>query len=163
MLQQELVWSEGPLSVYKWSKLDLGTMLHRRQIVELLDDHGQPVGIRIAPQMPRLVLADGVSLSVQACKHSYSSPRDNKGPYTKVEVGFPSEIPPEAWKEFAAIYLQRQLEFWTTKAAKLKLLNEHETYKWEYDTCLEKIALFQRLLDKRQEALLRSSSIKDSP
>ena len=63
----------------------------------------------------------------------------------------------------ALVGLQRELEFWTAKAAKLKLLGEHETYKWEYDTCLEKTALFQRLLDKRQEALLRSSSIKASP
>ena len=101
MSQQKLVWSEGPLSVYEWSKLDLGAMLHRRPIVELLDGHGQPMDIRMVPQMPRLVLADGASLSVQASEHSYSSPRDNKGPYTKVEVGFPSETPPEAWKEFA--------------------------------------------------------------
>ena len=63
----------------------------------------------------------------------------------------------------ALVQIQCELEFWTGKAAKLKLLGEHETYKWEYDTCLEKTALFQRLLDKRQEALLRSSSIKASP
>lgn len=55
------------------------------------------------------------------------------------------------------------LQFYTRKAAVMKLRGEHETYKWEYDTCLEKMALFQRLLDKRQEALLRSSSIKASP
>ena len=61
------------------------------------------------------------------------------------------------------VQLQQELAFWQGKAAKLKLLGEHETYKWEYDTCLEKIALFQRLLDKRQEALLRSSSIKANP
>ena len=101
MYQQKLVWPEGPLSVYEWSKLDLGAMLHRRPIVELLDGHGQPMGIRMVPQMPRLILADGASLSVQASKHSYSSPRDSKGPYTKVEVGFPSQKPPEAWKDFA--------------------------------------------------------------
>ena len=59
--------------------------------------------------------------------------------------------------------LQRELEYWTTKAAKLKLLGEHENNKWEYDTCLEKMALFQRLLDKKQGVLLRSSSIKASP
>ena len=59
--------------------------------------------------------------------------------------------------------LQRSLKFWTGRAAMLKLIGEHEIYKWEYDVCLEKIALFQRLLDKRQEALLRSSSIKASP
>ena len=63
----------------------------------------------------------------------------------------------------ALIQLQRELEFWTGKAAKLRLTGEHETYKWEYDTCLEKMALFQRLLDKRQEALLRSSNTKPSP
>jgi len=101
MFQQKLVWSEGPLSIYEWSKLDLGAMLHRRPIIELIDDHGQPVVVRMVPQMPRLILADGVSLSVQASEYSHSSPRDNKGPYTKVEVGFPSETPPEAWKEFA--------------------------------------------------------------
>ena len=59
--------------------------------------------------------------------------------------------------------LREELAYWTSKAAKLKLLGEHEIYKWEYDTCLEKMALFQRLLDKKQEALLRSSSIKASP
>ena len=101
MPQQKLVWSGGPISVYEWSKLDLGTMLHRRPIIELLDDHGQPVGVRMVPQMPRLILADGASLSVQAGEGLYCSPRDDKGPYTKVEVGFPSETPPEAWKEFA--------------------------------------------------------------
>lgn len=63
----------------------------------------------------------------------------------------------------ALVQLQRELEFWTGKAAKLKLNGEHETYKWEYDTCLEMMTLFQRLLDKRQETLLRSSSIKASP
>ena len=101
MSRQKLVWSEGPLSVYEWSKLDLGAMLRRRPIVELLNDHGQPTHIRTVARMPRLILTDGASLSVQASEYSCSSPRDNKGPYTKVEVGFPSETPPEAWKEFA--------------------------------------------------------------
>lgn len=49
------------------------------------------------------------------------------------------------------------------KAAKFKLLGEHEIYKWEYDTCLEKITLFQRLLDKRQVARHLSSSTKPLP
>lgn len=63
----------------------------------------------------------------------------------------------------ALTYLQRELEFWTGRAAKLKLNGEHETYKWEYDICLKNMALFQRMLNKRQEALLRSSSTKVSP
>ena len=59
--------------------------------------------------------------------------------------------------------LREELVYWTSKAAKLKLTNEHETYKREYDTCLEKMALFQRLLDKKQEVLIRSSNTKPSP
>ena len=101
MYQQELIWHGDPLSVYEWSKLDLGTMLHRRPNVQLVNDSGKPLIGPIATMMPRLILKDGTSLSVQASEHSYSSPRDNKGPYTKVEVGFPSGTPPEAWKEFA--------------------------------------------------------------
>ena len=63
----------------------------------------------------------------------------------------------------ALVQLQRELEFWASKAVKLKFKGEHETYKRKYDTCLEKMALFQRLLDKKQEARLRSSNIKASP
>ena len=101
-MKQKLIFgTEGPISVYEWSKLDLGAMLHRRPVVSLLDESGQPTAISTMCMMPRLILADGASLSVQASEHSYSSPRDNKGPYTKVEVGFPSEKPPEAWKEYA--------------------------------------------------------------
>lgn len=60
--------------------------------------------------------------------------------------------------------LEQRLEFWTTKATKLRLLGEHEIYKWEYDTCLENIALLKRLLRRRRERQrLRSSSIKASP
>lgn len=101
MSQQKLVWSGAPLSVYEWSKLDLGTMLHRRPNIQLVDDSGKPLIGPVATMMPRLILKDGTSLSVQAGEHWYSSPRDNKGPYTEVEVGFPSETPPEAWKDFA--------------------------------------------------------------
>ena len=54
------------------------------------------------------------------------------------------------------------LQFWTRKAAVMKLRGEDKTFKWEYDTCLERMALFQRLLDRRQGAPLRSSSTKDS-
>ena len=61
------------------------------------------------------------------------------------------------------VQLLLELAFWQGKAAKLKLLGEHETYKWEYDTCLEKIALLQRLLDKRQVARHLSSSTKPLP
>ena len=38
----------------------------------------------------KIVCADGFDLSVQASEFHYCSPRDDDGPYTKVEVGFPS-------------------------------------------------------------------------
>ena len=49
---------------------------------------------------PRITCADGVSLSVQAGELLYSTPRQDFGPYSAVEVGFPS-ILPEGWDEWA--------------------------------------------------------------
>ena len=36
--------------------------------------------------------ADGFTMSVQASRGSYCSPRDDSGPYDSVEVGFPSSF-----------------------------------------------------------------------
>jgi hypothetical protein len=44
--------------------------------------------------MPRLVCNDGFSMSVQASQGNYCSPREDKGPYEAVEVGFPSQEEP---------------------------------------------------------------------
>lgn len=45
----------------------------------------------------------------------------------------------------------------------MKLRGEDQTYPWEYKLCLERMALFQRLLDKGLGAHPLSSSIKASP
>ena len=37
-----------------------------------------------------VVCKDGFNMSVQAGESAYSDPRDNKGPYSHVEIGFPS-------------------------------------------------------------------------
>ena len=37
---------------------------------------------------------DGFGLSIQASETSYCSPRDNFGPYTEVELGFPTAPEP---------------------------------------------------------------------
>jgi hypothetical protein len=42
----------------------------------------------------RVVCADGFSVSVQASDSAYCSPRDNIGPWTSVECGFPTEKDP---------------------------------------------------------------------
>lgn len=40
----------------------------------------------------RVECADGFNMSVQASNTSYCSPRNDEGPYSEVEVGFPSSV-----------------------------------------------------------------------
>lgn len=42
---------------------------------------------------PRIVCADGFSMSVQAFSSSYCLPRQDEGPHTHMEGGFPSSPP----------------------------------------------------------------------
>lgn len=46
----------------------------------------------------RIVCNDGFSMSVQANQFAYCTPRDDEGPWTEVEVGFPSKIEPLIWE-----------------------------------------------------------------
>ena len=50
--------------------------------------------------LPRIECVDGTSLSVQAGRTHYCSPRDNNGPWSKVEIGFPSITPSDAIMEY---------------------------------------------------------------
>ena len=54
-------------------------------------------------QAPYVVCADGATISVQASRIHCCHPRDDEGPYTKVEVGFPTNVDemPASWKEYA--------------------------------------------------------------
>lgn len=45
----------------------------------------------IKPIRPHVVCTDGFRVSVQTGWHAYCTPRDNSGPYTHVECGYPSE------------------------------------------------------------------------
>lgn len=47
-----------------------------------------------------ITLKDGTSLSVQASAGHYCSPRENHGPWHKVEVGYPSVDPGIKWREY---------------------------------------------------------------
>ena len=58
-------------------------------------------GILERKHYDRVVCADGASVSIQAGSGIYSTPRDNEGPYTHVEAGFPSVEPPASWREYA--------------------------------------------------------------
>lgn len=46
---------------------------------------------RMKPLTPRIHCMDGTTLSVQASEFTYCSPRLNYGPWSQVEVGFPSK------------------------------------------------------------------------
>lgn len=53
-------------------------------------------------KMKTLYSADGqLDMSVQASREHFCTPQTDEGPYTHVEVGFPSLKPPEAWKAFS--------------------------------------------------------------
>jgi hypothetical protein len=51
-------------------------------------------------QIKRVVCKDGFSMSVQANSYTYCTPRDEVGPYTHVEIGFPSQPLPELEEEY---------------------------------------------------------------
>lgn len=46
-------------------------------------------------QVQEILCADGLRLSVQASFTHYCAPRDSVGPWTHVEVGYPSQSVPE--------------------------------------------------------------------
>ena len=51
----------------------------------------------------RIECADGTSLSVQVGSSLYCNPRNDEGPWTHVEVGFPSVPPPATWEEYGEL------------------------------------------------------------
>lgn len=61
-----------------------------------------PNGVGYKLPARRVTCVDGVTLSVQASEMHYSTPRENHGPYSKVEVGFPGRITtmPTSWREY---------------------------------------------------------------
>ena len=56
--------------------------------------------VKYLDRVPRIECADGFSMSVQADEFMYCTPRDSVGPWSKVEIGFPSERV-EAFMEWA--------------------------------------------------------------
>ena len=47
--------------------------------------------MKMKKKYPPIVCADGFRMSVQASSMNYSEPRNDVGPYSEVEVGYPSE------------------------------------------------------------------------
>jgi hypothetical protein len=72
--------------------------MDRKQILDELQARLEPTQ-RITARMhakyldrvPRILCADGFSMSVQADEFTYCTPRDSVGPWVSVEIGFPSQ------------------------------------------------------------------------
>lgn len=48
-----------------------------------------------------ITCADGFSLSINASRGGYCTPRADTGPYVSVEVGYPSGPVPAEWQQYA--------------------------------------------------------------
>jgi hypothetical protein len=59
------------------------------------DNRPAPTNPYVPERVPRFKCADGLSLSIQADKCAYCTPRTNEGPWSSFEVGYPSEKIPE--------------------------------------------------------------------
>lgn len=55
---------------------------------------------RLKPILKPVYCVDGANLSVQASREHYCWPRNNEGPYTNVEVAWPSIAPPAMWAKY---------------------------------------------------------------
>ena len=64
-------------------KLKQAFSVSRKAIATTLGNHPRQVRV--------ITCADGLKLSVQASFSHYCSPRDSVGPWTAVEIGYPSE------------------------------------------------------------------------
>ena len=62
-------------------------MLQKHLNTEIKDYNGVP----IKEQSNRIICDDGFTMSVQASEFYYCKPRENKGPYYQVEIGFPNQ------------------------------------------------------------------------
>jgi hypothetical protein len=53
------------------------------------------------PQKDRIVCLDEFSISIRASRTHYCSPREDEGPYSRVECGFPSKTPGKELMKYA--------------------------------------------------------------
>lgn len=76
----------------------LETIISGRGRIKRYGDGDRPVFIKEVAE--RILCVDGASLSVQGSAFHYCTPRTNHGPYTHVEIGYPSESPVRSWARF---------------------------------------------------------------
>lgn len=79
-------------------KMQSGSLLHLLLSVPAMSIAGIDMPLRAT--LPRIECMDGESISVQAGRYLYSTPRTDEGPWTAVEVGYPSVSPGPAILEY---------------------------------------------------------------
>ena len=62
-------------------------------VLDYINRHGRPR--RGLSSLPPIECADGFRMSVQVGRMLYCTPRDDDGPWTEVEVGFPTAAEPD--------------------------------------------------------------------
>jgi hypothetical protein len=72
--------------------------MDRQQILDELQTRLEPtqrvterMHAKYLDRVPRILCADGFTMSVQADEFTYCTPRNSVGPWVSVEIGFPSE------------------------------------------------------------------------
>lgn len=81
-------------------------LLEYRPIIDWLQQHliGEVKVFstyEIKEPVPPIRCVDGSTLSAQANTRTYCTPENNTGPWTHVEIGYPSVLPPSSWDEYA--------------------------------------------------------------
>ena len=74
------------------------------EYLEATRDERNAKGYKFLTVRPAIICGDGLRLSVQGSNTHYSEPREIYGPYSAVEIGFPSDVIPEImeWAETPA-------------------------------------------------------------
>ena len=70
------------------------------EIIKGEGEYAKAGGYRSKRLAPVIKCADGAELSVQASRTHYCTPRTDTGPYSEVEIGFPTVAPPDSWERY---------------------------------------------------------------
>lgn len=72
-----------------------------------------------------ITCADGFSLSINASRGGYCTPRADTGPYVSVEVGYPSGPVPAGWQQYAVPASAGKVYGWVPVEMVRRLIASH--------------------------------------
>lgn len=92
---------ENEQRLIKIEDLIMTTTIEQLQAKLAVEPTTMPGGFVYKEAIPRIVCKDGTSVSVQASKFTYCAPRNDHGPWSSVELGFPSVKPNDTIMQYA--------------------------------------------------------------